>query len=340
MPNSAPKNFAQHISTAFVRRLYPIRDQKRSCPRMVRDDPQARRTLRIRNRCRCRWHRRKPGQLRRPANQRHNQVRVVVRHHALQHARNPLQPHPCVDARLRQGRQHASASRRIKSSVELHKHQVPDLHVALVILRKRLVLARLARCQPQVEEDLGARPTRPRVPHLPEVVLHAHREDTLARHPRLHPKLLRLGIPRHRAFPFEDRHIQPRRIDPKPVRRGQQLPRKGDRLPLEVIPKAEVPEHLKKRMVPPRKAHVLKIVMLASRTHTLLRARRPRVRPLLRAQKDILELVHPRIRKQQRRIIGRHQRRRVHAPMPFALEKTQKIFPNLAARAIVHRAKV
>ncbi len=92
-------------------------------------------------------------------------------------------------------------------------------------------------------------------------------------------------------------------------------------------------------MVPPRKPDVLKIVMLPPRPHALLRASRPRIVPLLVPEKHILALIHPRIGKQQRRIIRRHQRRRVNSSMPFTLKKPQKIFPNLIPRAIVHELK-
>ena len=126
---------------------------------------------------------------------------------------------------------------------------------------------------------------------------------------------------------------------PNHSRRGQQLPRIGDGILLEVVAKAEVAQHLEEGVVPPREADVLQIVVLAARAHALLRARRPRVVALLRAQEDVLELIHPRVGKQQRRIVRRHQRRRVHAAVPLALKKPQKIFPNLASRTIFHIAK-
>src|ERR1700722_2254237 len=93
-------------------------------------------------------------------------------------------------------------------------------------------------------------------------------------------------------------------------------------------------------MVPPRKPDVLEIIMLAPRPHTLLARRRPRIVPLLVAEKDILKLIHPRIGKQQRRVVRRHQRRRVHPAVPLALKKPQKIFSNLASRTIDHRHQV
>src|ERR1700733_13670016 len=93
-------------------------------------------------------------------------------------------------------------------------------------------------------------------------------------------------------------------------------------------------------MVPSRKPDVLEIVMLAPRPHALLARSRPRIVPLLVPEKDILKLIHTRIGKQQRRIVRRHQRRRVHPTVPLALKKPQKIFSNLASRTIDHKHQV
>src|SRR3546814_9410999 len=51
-----------------------------------------------------------------------------------------------------------------------------------------------------------------------------------------------------------------------------ELPGVGDRILLEVVAKAEVAEHLEKRVVPRRVADVLEIVVLATGAHAFLRA--------------------------------------------------------------------
>src|SRR6202021_2134685 len=90
------------------------------------------------------------------------------------------------------------------------------LDVPLLIQRKRLIDSWLfRRLNPQVVEDLATRPTRPRIPHLPEVILGRHPKKPLLRHARLNPELLRLIIPRNLRIALEDRHIQLALIDPK-----------------------------------------------------------------------------------------------------------------------------
>ncbi len=335
MPNPTPQNLPQHIPSALIRWQHTIRDQKSSRPRMVRNNPQARTRPLIDRMLGLNL---MPGQLLSPLDQRSKKIRLKVRQHSLQHRRHPLQPHTRIDRRLRQRSQ-----RPIAAPIKLHEHQIPNLDIPLLVQRKRLINPSLfSRLNPQVVEDLTTRPTRPRIPHLPEVILGPHPKDPLLRNANLNPKLLRLIIPRNLRIALKDRHIQPRRIDPKAmiVIRSQQLPRISDRILLEVVPKRKISQHLEEGMVTPRKPNVLQIVVLAPRSHTLLRTDRPRVIPLLVPKKNILKLIHPRIGKQQRRIVHRHQRRRVHPPMPLALKKPQKIFPNLAARTINHKHQV
>jgi hypothetical protein len=58
--------------------------------------------------------------------------------------------------------------------------------------------------------DLGVRPARPRVAHLPEIVLLAETKDALARHAGLDPQLHRLVISLVNSEPeaFERNPIQ------------------------------------------------------------------------------------------------------------------------------------
>ena len=72
------------------------------------------------------------------------------------------------------------------------------------------------------------------------------------------------------------------------------------------------------------KADIFKVVVLAAGADALLRGGRARVFALLRAQKQIFELVHAGVGEEQRRIVGRHQRGRVHAAVPLRLKKAQK----------------
>src|SRR3546814_13192825 len=81
-----------------------------------------------------------------------------------------------------------------------------------------------------------------------------------------------------------------------------ELPGVGDRILLEVVAKAEVAEHLEKRVVPRRVADVLEIVVLATGAHAFLRAGSARVGTLVLPGEHVLELHHAGVGEQQRRI--------------------------------------
>src|SRR5438128_8339724 len=69
---------------------------------------------------------------------------------------------------------------------------------------------------------------------------------------------------------------------------------------------------------------ILQIVMLAARPHTLLRRSRAHIVALLQAEENILKLVHPRISKEKCRIVMRHERRRMHLPVPLRDKEVEK----------------
>ena len=131
MRNRSPDNLPQHIPAPFIRRQHSIGNQKRSRPRVIRDDPErSRRLMRcLRGDSRPRLSRRAklgsfPRQLRRPLDQRRKQIRLVIRNHALQH-RTPTAPAPCRYQSMASAAE--SVSRWIP--VKLHEHQVPDFHI-------------------------------------------------------------------------------------------------------------------------------------------------------------------------------------------------------------------
>src|SRR5258707_7074621 len=126
--------------------------------------------------------------------------------------------------------------------------------------------------------------------------------------------------------------------DIETIRGCYQLPGVGDCFTLEVWKlisdhshraKREIAQHLEKRVMPLRKPHIFQIVVLPARAHALLCRRRLVVIALFQPQKHVLELVHPRIREQQRGIPMRHQRRTPHPPVPLALKKAQEPFADL-----------
>ena len=220
--------------------------------------------------------------------------------------------------------------------VELHEDEVPDLHIALVVFAEGLVFTRLARLKAEVVINLATWAAGAGLAHLPEVIFRAKLVDALLWNACVQPELLGLIVARRLRVAFEDGDVEPVFVDAEPVGRGQQFPRIRDGIFLEVVAEGEVAEHLEEGVVAACEADVLKVVMLAARAHALLRRGGAHIGPLLRSKERVLELVHARVGEQQRGVVVRHKRRRVHAAVPLFLKKTQEIFANLASGAVLH----
>ena len=100
-----------------------------------------------------------------------------------------------------------------------------------------------------------------------------------------------------------------------------------DRFGFEVVPKAEVAQHLEKCVVVSRPANVIDV----PGSQTLLTSRRARKIQLDLTQEMILELVHPRRGKKNRGIPGRYQNIASLAMMPLGLEERQVLFTQLVS---------
>ncbi len=252
----------------------------------------------------------------------HEDVGVEDRILALHHRGQPLEPRSGVDAR--RGKR---AQRALRVPIVLHEHQVPDLHDrARIAQLDELVTARRVRpILAEVVVKLRARPARPHVGHLPEVVLVSEPEDAARRQPDLPlPELGRLVIRVvHRgeeAIRIESVHLR------------HELPREGDRLLLEVVAEREVAEHLEEGEVPGGSADLFQVVVLAARTHALLGGRRPRDVERRLPEEHALELHHARVREQKRGIVGRHERGARQDGVPLRTEVVQELAANLVGR--------
>jgi len=103
--------------------------------------------------------------------------------------------------------------------------------------------------------------------------------------PRLDPVALGLVVARNPVSALEDGHVEPLLGDAEPLLARHQLPGIRNRIALEVVAKAEVAQHLEEGVMPPRKANVFKVVVLAAaRTH-FCDVVGARVLPPLRARK-------------------------------------------------------
>ena len=105
---------------------------------------------------------------------------------------------------------------------------------------------------------------------------------------------------------------------------GSELPGPSNGFFFEVVTKTEVAHHLEKRVMTRGIAHIFKIVVFAAGANTTLGRSRARVPRIGLAKKRILELIHSCVRKQQRRIVIRHQGTRGYDAMAFGLVKVEE----------------
>ena len=339
MPNSAPQDATQHVSATVVGRKDTIGQQECRCARVIGDHAETRRIDRRAARILRRTHSdtgairvRDPDSLLHGRNQRREEIGVEVVADTLHHGRDALESRTSIHARRRQW-----DVRAIGLPVELHEHEIPDLDepsglspfderverklrqvgprpLAARTIRKRPV----ARRRREIDENLGARPARPRVGHLPEVVLRAQPVDAaLGYAGHVFPQLTRFVIlVMHRDTQMLTRDLQ---------LLGDEVPGEPDRIALEIVAEREIAEHLEEGVVPGSVADLFEIVVLATRSDTLLRRRRtPARNRLLLPQEDTLERHHTGVREHQRRVVRRHQGRRRADDVALALEVGQE----------------
>ncbi len=77
--------------------------------------------------------------------------------------------------------------------------------------------------------------------------------------------------------------------------------------------------------------HLLEIVVFARDSDALLSVGAAGVVPPPRPQKDVLELVHPRVRKKQGRVVGRHDGCARHELVALLLEEREELVSDLLA---------
>ena len=119
--------------------------------------------------------------------------------------------------------------------------------------------------------------------------------------------------------------------DAVPIRRGDQLPGEGDGVLLEIIAERKVSEHFEEGVVAVGEADVFQVVVLAAGAHAFLAGGGAIVVALFEAQEDVLELVHPGVGEEQRRIVRRDERRAAHDAVAALFEEFQKCCTNLVA---------
>ena len=316
----SPHDAAKYVPAPFVGRGDAVGDEEGGGAGMIGNDPHGDVLLRIAARSVG-----LPGQPLHVGDERPQEVGLVVRVLPLQHCRDALEPHTGVDGRPRQ-----RGKRPARITVVLHEDQVPDLEPAVALARgtqaasPRLLL-RAGQMVALVEVHLGAWPAGPGVAHGPEIVLLSQAQDAVIRQPgHILPEPEGVVVLREHG-----------RLEPvlgQPILPRQELPAKGNGLPLEVVAEREIPKHLEKGVMPRGPAHILEVVVLAARAHALLGGDRTHVVPALVAQEYRFELDHAGIGEQERGILGRHQRRGADHTVAVPREVVEEALANLGAR--------
>ena len=328
-----PYDPPQHVASALVARHHAIADEKRRGPGVLGDDPQREVGTGIGAVL-------PPGQMACPGDDGCEQVGLVDVVLALQDYRCALQPHAGIHAGGGQWRAVA-----LRVLVELHEHQVPQLHepfavavgMAPVHLVDRPTIALLPQLRRQdVHLDHPAAVAAPVEAAIvvdfrtgsgrtlgacrsPPVVLVSIAIDAVNRNADLVvPDLEGLVVVQVNG-------------DVKAVRRQaeqlrDQLPSVGDSSLLEIVSDAEVPQHLEER-----KVLVIAHFVDVRGAKTLLAAGEPsRWRCLLSHEKRF-EGHHSGAGEQQRGVARRDQRGRGHVLMPLALKILDERVPYLVA---------
>ena len=294
VPHRPTEELAQDVAAPLVRGQHVVGDEERDCTRMVGDDLVAEALA-------LEGVRVVTEELAHPGVDRGEQVGVVVGRDLLEDARQALETEPGVDARERQ------RDPTVGLLVELHEHEVPDLEPAravLAVIRDAVRVLRTGGRRDRSGSRCTARTDRCR----PSARSCCRRR--CRRRPR---RAIRSG-----GRPISSRQTCARDLVVLVCRRGksfardaqvagQEVPGKEDRIALEVVAERPVAEHLEERVVARRSADLLEVVVLAGDAQAALVVDRALVRARLGTDQDVLELDHPRVREQQRRVPRRHK---------------------------------
>ena len=316
MAHRAAEDPAQDVAPPLVARVDAVRQQEAHRPGVVGEHAIGRAVLRVAIV-------RHADQLTDAIDQRLEDVGMEVVVLALHHRCDPLESRARVHGRLRQRREGA-----VSRAVELHEDEVPDLEEPAFLgepleLRLGDDFVRLSAGPPlrplEIHIDLTTRPARPRVAHLPEVVLVPQPVDAVVGETGNVPP-----VPARLVVGMVDGHPEPLGGDAKPLGAGYELPGVRDRVPLEVVAEGEVAQHLEEGVVPLGMAHLLEIVVLAAGADALLARRGAGVLPVLLAEEGALELHHAGVGEQEGGIVRGYQRRRRHLAVPLGDEEVEK----------------
>ena len=152
----------------------------------------------------------------------------------------------------------------LRIAVELHEHKIPDLDITAAIARKCAIrMADFAGGGTKIVMNFRARPARSSLAHLPEIVLLIQTYDAIASDAGT-------ACPEIDGCIILSEYRHPELIDGQFEFFRQQRPRVIDCLFLEISAEREIAEHFEERLMTPRVADVVQIIVLAAGAYTLL----------------------------------------------------------------------
>src|SRR6266567_7016431 len=344
VPNCAAHNFAEDIAAAFVGGEQSIGNEEGGGTSVVGDDTEGggaafaffERFLFLKI---------DAAEFRRAFHQRDEEIGVVIGDNALEDGSRAFEAHACVDTGARERDQRETWARDYdtfgiwnRHAVVLHEHEVPDFDVTAAVAREFAVsVERFCSGLAHIVMDFAAGAARTGIAHGPEVFFETGNGKNSVRRNFLR-KPMALGFlidsqggARRDLGAAEHGEVKFVFVDAEPLRRSDQFPGVSNGLLLEIIPEGKIAEHLEERVMALGEADVFQVVVLAARAHAFLRGGRAGVIAFFQAEEHVLELVHPRVGEQQRRVAMRHERRAAHAAVPLALEEAQERLADLIA---------
>ncbi len=257
----------------------------------------------------------------------HDGIDVEQGVHILAHDGKALEAHARVDVLLLE-----LGVMSLAVVVELGEHDVPDLDIAVAVAADGTARLAAAVFLAAVIVDLGAWAARAGAV-LPEIVLFAELEDAVLGDAYLvAPDGKGLVIGRRGLVARKNGRIEPVRVEPDPLGRGEELPGPVYGLPFEIVAEREIAEHLEESAVARGVADVLDI----TGADALLAGGDSVARGLLLAGEPRLHGSHAGVYQQQRRVVLRDEREAGQTEMFLGLEELEKHLAQLVQSKITH----
>ena len=244
----------------------------------------------------------------------------------LKNGRDPFEPHAGIDAWTRQ-----VTADLIGLLQMLHEDEIPDFNEAVPILVRRPGRAS-GDIGTVVPEDLGTGSAGAIRAHGPKIVFCGNTNDALIRKPGN-------ALPQVVRFVVRVVNCGGKSLGIKGELLGDHGPSELNRAFLEIVAKAEIPEHFEEGQVSRGIPDIVEIVVFASGAHALLAAGCAWRRRCLDTRENVLERHHAGVHEHQGGIVVRHQRRRRHDLVLVGREEIEEGTADIVGRSHARRIR-